>query len=379
MLVLNVNTTIDLVSGGGTAERTFQMSRHLVKAGIKCDVLILDKGLTTPRIRDLEGARIVSLPILLDRYYVPRFSLRQLRSTVANADIIHLMGHWTLINALVYLLALRLGKPYVVCPAGALPIYGRSKLLKYLYNRIVGRRLIREADGHVAIAVSELPKFEEYGVPVRDVSLIPNGINAEEFPDSDGESFRHEYGLGDDPFILFVGRLNHIKGPDLLLRAFSEVSESFPHHRLVFAGPDNGMLAGLRHAASMLNIEDCVHFLGYVGGTMKSEAYNAADLLVIPSRQEAMSIVALEAGATGTPVLLTDHCGFDEVERFGGGRVVAASVEGLRGGLEEMLADTSKLKPMGEKLRSLVRDQYTWDAAVERYLDLYSKILGDSE
>lgn len=376
MRVLNVNTTIDLVSGGGTAERTFQVSRSLVRAGVECDILILDKGLTPERIQALAGARVVSLPVLLERYYVPRLSLRQVRNAVASADIVHLMGHWTLMNALVYLLARHFRKPYVVCPAGALPIYGRSKLLKYLYNRVVGRKLIREADAHVAIAVSELPQFDDYRVPIHSVSLIPNGINAEDFPDGDGESFRAEYGLGNNPFVLFVGRLNHIKGPDLLLRAFSEVREGFPEHRLVFAGPDSGMLTSLKDEAVRLGVEDRVHFVGYVGGGMKSEAYNAADLLAIPSRQEAMSIVALEAGATGTPVLLTDRCGFDEVEGSGGGRVVPASVEGLRDGLKGMLADSGKLESMGGKLRVFVRKQYTWDAAVERYLDLYRDILG---
>ncbi len=379
MRVLNVNTTIDLVSGGGTAERTFQMSRSLVRAGVECDILILDMGITSERLQALDGTRVFSLPVLLKRYYVPMISLRRLRDAVADVDIVHLMGHWTLMNALIYIIARCSSKPYVVCPAGALPIYGRSKLLKLVYNLVVGRRLVRKADGHVAIAATELPQFEDYGVSKHRISLIPNGINAEDFPKGDGESFRAEHGLGRDPFILFVGRLNHIKGPDLLLRAFSEGRKAFPDHRLVFAGPDSGMLTGLKNTAVQLGVEERVHFVGYVGGRMKSEAYNAADLLAIPSRQEAMSIVALEAGAAGTPVLLTDRCGFDEVERIGGGRVVSASVEGLRDGLEHMLSDSDRLKAMGDKLRGVVRSRYTWDAAVERYLELYRDILGSEK
>lgn len=374
MRVLNVNTTIDLVSGGGTAERTFQISRSLVRAGVECDVLVLDVGVTPERLRDLAGVRVVSLPVLVERFYVPRISPRKIRDAVAAADVVHLMGHWTLINALVYLLARWLGKPYVVCPAGALPIYGRSKLLKRVYNRAIGRRLVRGADGYVAIASTELPQFEEYGIKPQLVSLIPNGINPEDFAAGDGARFSEEYGLHDHPFVLFVGRLNHIKGPDLLLEAFSEARETLPDYHLVFAGPDNGMLAGLTSTAARLGINDRVHFVGYVGGRTKADAYEAADLLVIPSRQEAMSIVALEAGATGTPVLLTDRCGFDEVEEVGGGRVVPATVAGLRDGIVEMLGEPGLLKRAGAELRAFVRDRYTWDATVEKYLDLYRSI-----
>ncbi|WP_207956321.1 glycosyltransferase family 4 protein [Rubrobacter marinus] len=102
-------------------------------------------------------------------------------------------------------------------------------------------------------------------------------------------------------------------------------------------------------------------------------------MLAVPSRQEAMSIVALEAGISGTPVLLTDRCGFGEVAEVGGGQVVPATVEGLRAGLDGMLKDTEGLGQMGEKLRAFVAERYTWGTAVERYLKLYRRILGLTE
>lgn len=95
MKILNVNHTLDPVSGGGTAERTFQMSRFLVEAGAGCDVLTLDLGLTPERREALSSAQLVALPLLSRRFYVPRFSLRRVRKIVQEADIVHLMGHWT--------------------------------------------------------------------------------------------------------------------------------------------------------------------------------------------------------------------------------------------------------------------------------------------
>ncbi len=379
MRVLNVNATLDPVSGGGTAERTFQLSRAMAKVGVKCGVLTLDRGLTPERVQALAGARVFALPLLLGRYYVPKVSfalLKKVRAAVKGSDVVHLMNHWTILNAVVYLLVRRLGKPYVVCPAGALPIYGRSKRLKHLYNRIIGNKIIRNANGHVAITEGEVPQFAAYGIGAERISIIPNGIDREDYPAGGETDFREEHGLGDRPFVLFVGRLNHIKGPDLLLQAFCELKTELPEHHLVLAGPDEGMLPSLQSMAAEAGIGSRVHFVGYLGGAAKARAYHAAQLLVVPSRQEAMSIVALEAGISGTPVLLTDRCGFDEVAEVGGGRVVAATTEGLRKGLVSMLKEPARLSEMGANLQRFVGERFTWASAAERCLALYSRILG---
>ena len=375
MKVLNVNMSLDPVTGGGTAERTFQISRSLVKAGIECTVLTTDLGVTAERIKALDGVNVIALPCLLKRFYISRFPYRKIKKIVEVADIVHLMGHWTFMNALVYLAVHSLNKPYVVCPAGALPIYGRSKFIKKLYNWAIGSKIIRNANGHIAIAVNEINQFQDYGVEVNKISIIPNGINVEDFQTANIADFRKKYGFGDAPFMLFVGRLNSIKGPDLLLRAFCNVKDKFSNYHLVFAGPDGGMLSELKDMVIEFSASDRVHFLGYLGGADKSQAYHAADLTVIPSRQEAMSIVVLEAAITGTPVLLTEQCGFSEVASIGGGQVVPASVDGLQKGLIRILRDPAKLRAMGTNLKKYTCEHFTWDSVINKYLKLYSQIL----
>jgi len=287
------------------------------------------------------------------------------------------MGHWTLINACVYLFARYFQKLYVVCPAGSLLIYGRSKLLKWLYNFIIGRRIIRDASGHIAISTNEITHFESYGIAPERVTVIPNGIDEDGFAVTDDPVFRSKYGLNESPFILFVGRLNTIKGPDLLLEAFGQLGQELKNCHLVFAGHDEGMLHDLRLMAARFSIQDRVHFVGYLGGDDKARAYRAAELVVVPSRQEAMSIVVLEAGISGKPVLLTDQCGFDEVARINGGRVVPPSVEGLKQGLLDMLDDSEKLRTMGRNLQQFVRDRFDWKVIVNDYIALYQKILSN--
>jgi glycosyltransferase involved in cell wall biosynthesis len=374
--VLNVNDTLDLMTGGGTAERTFQMSRFLARQGAFCNVLTIEsKQLNAQRIEALKPATVSVLPCLLRRFHFPRINWRTILRLVNEADIIHLMGHWSVLNAVVYLAIRRTGKPYVVCPAGALPLYGRSKWLKRCYNLFIGHAIIRNASGWIAVTEGEFSQFEEYGVDSSRVTVIPNGVSREDFPAVDVAEFRCRYGLPNAPMILFMGRLNPIKGPDLLLQAFLVARHSFPEHHLVFVGPDGGMLASLRENVEQAGVGGVVHFLGYVGGTDKSAAYHMASLLVVPSRQEAMSIVAIEAGICGVPVLLTDQCGFGEICSVDARLEVPASITGIASGLTSLFTDSGCLEKIAPVWSSFVDYKYSWSSLAPKYIQLYQDIL----
>ncbi len=377
MKILNVNMSIDPVTGGGTAERTLQMSIHLAKKGVKCSILTTDTGLNPEYITDIErkGVNIYALRALSRRFHLPECSFNTINKLIQQADIIHLMNHWTILNALAYIAIRKFHKPYVVCPAGALNIYGRSKTSKTVYNWLTGRRIVNNADGQIAVTPDEINQFLSYGADSSTIHIIPNGINENDFQEKDTIEFRKKYDLRNNPFIMFIGRLNHIKGPDLLLQAFCNVKSKLDGYHLVFAGPDGGMLHGLKHMSKKHDAENRVHFIGYIGGKDKSQAYHAADLVVIPSRQEAMSIVVLEAGITKTPVLISDKCGFNDIADIDGGMVVPDTIEGLGNGLIEMLKDLSVLKEKGTNLYKYTYDHFIWDKIVDNYINLYQKIL----
>jgi len=370
---LNVVAVIDAASGGGAAERSLQLTRALANEGVIPTLLTLDTGFTEP-LKETDGARVVSLRCLQKRFLIPAPQRDKLAEIVRDADIVQLTNHWTLLNAMVYGMARKLGKPYIVCPAGALPIFGRSRRLKKIYNLLVGKQIVRNARGWVAITELERAQFAAYGVEPSRVTLIPNGVWADPFPQYDEAAFRRRFDLGAQPFILFMGRLNPIKGPDILLEAFAQLKHAGDHH-LVFAGPDEGLQRPLENLAAARGIKSRVHFTGYVSGPDKAAAYHAAELVVVPSRQEAMSIVALEAGACGKAVLLTDRCGFDEVASAGGGQVVAARPDAMAQALDRLLPDRERLRAMGENLSALVRARYTWPGAAQHYVRLFDSIL----
>lgn len=171
-----------------------------------------------------------------------------------------------------------------------------------------------------------------------------------------------------------MGRLNRVKGQDLLLEALLEAADEIEHD-LVIVGLNNGMLPELKLRIMQAGVGGRVHIVGRLGGADRIPAYLACELLVVPSRTEAVSIVVLEAGVAGKPVLLSDRCGFDEVDEVEGGRVIPASVEGLRESLRSMLRDADGLLGMGANLRKFTVEYFVWGTIARRYLSLCNGVL----
>jgi glycosyltransferase involved in cell wall biosynthesis len=373
MRILSVSALVDPQIGGGTAERTMQLARAMARAGFDVTVLATKAGLASKAPPEAGSARLELLPLANERFLLPRVDRPALENMVGRADVVHLCNHWTLLNLIVQRAARRQRKPYVICPAGGLPIFGRSQWLKRAYNALGGRALVAQASAWVAITQRETEDFRPYGVDPSAVDVIPNGIEPRDYREGDPAAFRTLHGLQERKLVLFMGRLNAIKGPDLLLDAFAAQANALPQHTLVYAGPDGGLRAALEERARSAGLADRVRFVGWLGGRDKVAAYRAAELVVIPSRQEAMSLVALEAGACAKAVLMTDRCGFDSAISAGAAVAVPPDAASLATALRALLAG-DRLEELGARLCDLVLRDYAWDVAVRRYAALFSRI-----
>lgn len=377
MKVLNVNHILETNGGGGTAERTLQMSHFLAdEDNVECQIICTDLYLSGATRSYLKKVKILAIPCLSKRFLIPRPWLLRVNALVKSADIIHLMNHWTLINAWIYINLKLYNRPYVVCPAGSLSIFGRSQFIKKFYNLLIGKRIIKNASCCIAVTEKEISQFLEYDIPREKIKVIPNGIRSgQEASVAAQQSFLMKYGLKRKSFILFVGRLNKIKGPDLLIQAFEKIKEQIPDYDLVIAGPDEGLLPFIQDFVEHSNLSSRVKIIGSITGEEKESAYQTAAILAIPSRQEAMSIVVLEAGIYGTPAVFTDQCGLTSLNEKGCGIEVPVSVDGIAKGMTMLLSDEDKRKGIGEKLKDYVSQNYDWKIVVKMYTNLYLKIL----
>jgi len=174
-------------------------------------------------------------------------------------------------------------------------------------RRIEAERLVAATADRIVVASAHERDLlvRLYNAPERRIRVIPCGVNLERFHPIDRAAARASLGLPVDRQIaLFVGRLEPLKGIEILIDAIGELEDSRPE--LVIVGGDERAApyqARLREQALALGIGDRTHFVGAVPQDSLAAYYSAADVCVVPSFYESFGLVALEAMACGTPVV----------------------------------------------------------------------------
>jgi glycosyltransferase involved in cell wall biosynthesis len=197
------------------------------------------------------------------------------------------------------------------------------------------------------------------------VVRIPNPVPA--LPATNAPDLRRALGWPSDrPLVVFAGRLEEVKGPDLFLE-IAAAGDARPGFVLIGSG---SMEAGLRGRAGALGLGDRVAFLGAVPDAM---AYLLqADVLALPSRHEGMPMVVLEAAACLVPVVGFDVGGITEL--LDGGRaarrVPPGDVSGFRRALDEILRDRSAIADDLRRWADAIRARYGLEATTAAYLGL---------
>jgi D-inositol-3-phosphate glycosyltransferase len=157
-----------------------------------------------------------------------------------------------------------------------------------------------------------------YGVDGDRVAVIPGGVDLEICRPLDREQCRKELGLSPDArVVLYVGRMDPLKGIDTLVQALSLIPEGVGLQCLVVGGntQDDGQIAGLISLAEGLGVAGRMKFFGPVEHERVPLFYSAADVCVVPSRYESFGLVALESLACGTPVVASEVGGLPSIVR----------------------------------------------------------------
>jgi D-inositol-3-phosphate glycosyltransferase len=174
----------------------------------------------------------------------------------------------------------------------------------------VEAEVVRCADLVVASTIEERAQLVDlYGADPERVEVVAPGVDHRVFSPGDRGVARRALRLGNHPIVLFVGRIQQLKGPDLAISALAEVRD--PEAELVLVGGPSGpdghaQLDLLRKQVADLGLEHRVRFVDPEPHHQLVHWYRAADVCVVPSRAESFGLVALEAAACGTPVVASD-------------------------------------------------------------------------
>jgi D-inositol-3-phosphate glycosyltransferase len=171
------------------------------------------------------------------------------------------------------------------------------------------RNLVRQCNHIVASTGKEKRALvRHYGAPSQKISVVPCGVNLERFTVIGKAQARRHLGLDSDKIILFVGRVDPLKGVDNLIKALPHLCDIPKLKLMIIGGGDHSRheVEQLRKLADSLEVRASVDFLGLIKHEDLPYFYNAADACVVPSYYESFGLVALESLACGTPVVATD-------------------------------------------------------------------------
>jgi D-inositol-3-phosphate glycosyltransferase len=240
--------------------------------------------------------------------------------------------------------------------------------------------IIQCSDSICVSCVEEEEQFRRlYGDPRGRIEIVAPGVEHAFFAPGDQAGARRAINVDPDvPFILFVGRIQALKGPDVAIRALASLGR--PDAQLAIVGGSSGrngdVQASEAHAlVDELGLHDQVHFIEPKPHHILSTWYRAADIVLVPSRSESFGLVALEAAACGVPVVASAVGGLLSLVDDGEtgylieGRKPADYADARR----TILNDSELAASMGKA--AVERAQaYTWRAAAERLRDLYAEL-----
>ena len=280
-------------------------------------------------------------------------------------------------------------------PLFAVPWVHTAHTLGVVKNRRLARgaapepRVRLQLEGEISrcadlLVVSTASEAEDlaaaYGVPRDKAEVIAPGVDLEMFRPRDPEGSRRLIGYPEARIVLFVGRLERLKGVDIVLRAFAANVEGRPDLRLLVVGEDSrhageSEKARLKGLTRELDIEGRVDFLGPVAHHELRHFYSAAAACLMPSYSESFGLVGLEAQACGCPVIASNVAGLASVVRDG---VTGLLVDGddpelYAQALGKVLDDRALAAAMGRK-GILLAQRFSWQRTADRLLAAFDRL-----
>ncbi len=385
------------------------LSRELGRRGIAVDCFTRSQNPDFPRISTRLGpnCRVIHLPAGREAPYDKNQVVDHLSQFVRGAlDFARREGlHYDVIHSHYWLSGLAARD---LRRAWGAPIIQMFHTLGHMKNSVASgpeaweseRRIEGEAEvmafADRLVAPTPLERAQMvwlYGADANKIAIVPCGVDLDLFHPMPPEEARRALGLpASRRVVLFVGRIEPLKGIDTLLRAMALIAPEIPHWQedlsviIIGGAPGAGAeraraeLARLERLRAELGIEDLVTFLGAKDQDSLVYYYSAAEMVVMPSHYESFGMVALEAMACGTPVVASKVGGlaFNVQDGRTGFLVPEGDAETLAAKIRLLLADVDLREKLGRQAAHWAQS-YGWSVVADQIIDLYEQLLGGAE
>lgn len=386
--------------GGGLNVYVLQVARRLARRGVTVDVFTRRTSPHQPEVVDLgDGLRVVRVtagppqPLPKEQLanHLCTFAMAMLRMVgrdddpSGGYDLIH--AHYWMSGWVARRVADRWDVPFVQT-FHTLGVMKNATLApgdtpEPPLRLAAERRIARAADTVVGLTCGEARLLHRtFGLSGADIAVVPAGVDLDVFtpaPDGMAPTTIADVPAGEGPLLLFVGRLQPLKGPDVAIRTLAEVRRTVPDARLLVVGGTSGNGDGrtgpedLLALADELGVSQAVRIVPARPQERLADLYRTADVVLTPSRSETFGLVALEAQACGTPVVAADVSGLRYVVGAGGIRVSGHDPADHAEAVVAILSDPVRSAELSrEGLRTAA--SASWDRTVDRLLGVYGVV-----
>lgn len=381
MRILHLINSINPTSGG-PANVILRLAPLQAANGNQVTIITSDDPADVePEAKTLEQANIKVVlagpgkgPLAKNSKHIPAVK----QAIQSGVDIAHIHGMWQHLGHWGASTLRKHNVPYIIRPCGMLDPWtlAQGKLKKKLMLELKARKDLNHAAALHCTTQTELDLIKPLKLKTNGY-VVPNGIDWAEFENLEPTGkFRETLGIdAQTPLVLFLSRLHHKKGLDLLVPAFAKGAPSEAHLALVGPGEES-YVQSIKQQVKQLGIANRTHFPGMLREQARLDAFADADLFVLPSYQENFGVVVVEAGAAGTPVLISDQVNIhQDIAQSGSGRVTMCDEQQTADALKEMLATPDLLIEMGSKARLHAKNTYNWIKVEAAIKQLYKRIV----
>lgn len=374
---------------GGISPHVYNLSKSLAKNGVKVYVVTCDfPGAPQHEVLDeVEVFRIDSYknpaPNFATWVYLMNMNMQKeaaalVKSLGGKVDVFH-SHDWLVANV-------GIGLKHVF----------RKPLLATIHSTEIGRRngihsdyerMIHETEAWLTYEAWKVICCSDYmvshtqwafGLPEDKLVMIPNGVNVQQYTknkNTDLSQFRRKFALPEEKIVLFVGRLVYEKGIHVFVNAVPKVSEKV-NAKFVIVG--NGyMKEPLSNLVKGMGLAHKVSFTGFVDDKTLGNLQRCADVCVVPSLFEPFGIVALEAMAAKSPVVVSDTGGLSEIVEHDvtGVKVYPDNPDSLAWGITKILLDENYANRLKNNAYKKVQENYNWDKISQQTKAVYNAVL----
>jgi len=376
---------------GGISPHVYHLSRSLARNGVKVYVVTCDFP-NAPQHEIADGVEVYRIdsyknpsPDFATWVYMMNVNMQKEAAAIVGSQA----GRIDVLHA----------HDWLVADAGiGLKHVFRKPLFATIHSTEIGRRngihfdyekMIHETEAWLTYEAWKVVCCSNYmvshvkwafGTPQDKLAMIPNGVNLDDYAkleDEDLTQFRSRYALPEEKIVLFVGRLVHEKGAQVLISAMPKVLQK-ANAKFIIVG--NGYMKDrLSDLVRNMRLTHKAIFTGFVDDETLKKLQKCADVSVVPSLFEPFGIVALEAMAARSPVVVSDTGGLSEIVEHDvtGVKVYMGNPDSLAWGITRVLQDGGYANWIKTNAYKKVQEKYDWNKIAQQTKQAYEIVLGE--